>query len=97
MSGAHDPRAISNAPYLIVISAASSYVTSRRHDFAADFPNPGDGLCAIDVYHAPETVHDSASNHDISVAAKSVLDKCVLIEIKKGGSVPSGGVVRGVG
>ena len=45
----------------------------------------------------PETVHDSASNHDISVAAKFVLDNCVLIEIKKGGSVPIGGVVRRVG
>ena len=45
----------------------------------------------------PETVHDSASDHDISVAAKLVLDKCVLIDIKKGGSVPMGGVVRRVG
>ena len=45
----------------------------------------------------PETDHDSASNHDISVAAKFILDKCVLIEIRKGGSVPIGGEVRRVG
>ena len=70
---------------------------SRHQDFVADFPNPGDGLCAIDVYQTPETVHDSASNRDISIAAKFVLDTCVLIEVKKGGSVPMGGVVRGVG
>ena len=70
---------------------------SRHQDFIADFPNPGDGLCAIDVDQTPDTVHDSASNQDISAAAKFVLDTCVLIEIKKGGSVPIGGVVSRVG
>lgn len=42
--------------------------------------NLDDGRCAIDINHMQVVVHDAATNCEISVAVKSVLDKCVFKE-----------------
>lgn len=65
---------------------------------AAEFFQSDDGLCAIDVNHMQYIVHDTATNHDISAAAKSVLDKCVFRDgAKTVGNIPIGGSLGYVG
>ncbi|KAF6231455.1 hypothetical protein HO173_010416 [Letharia columbiana] len=57
-----------------------------------------DGLCAIDIDHMIKVVLDTATNHEISAAAKSILDKCVLRdEPKKQGNTPIGGYRNYIG
>ena len=96
---ARDPRAPLSAPYRIVTLAASSMSCAFASHILliADFSKPGDGLCAIDVTQRVNHDHDTASNHDISVAAKSILDQCVFREIRRGGPIPIGGAFRYLG
>ena len=63
--------------------------------FLADFPYPVDGLCAVEVVHSRSVIHDTASNQDISVATKAVIDSCVYREV--GIRRHLGGVIRHVG
>lgn len=61
--------------------------------------SPADGLCAIDVNHTIGTatdITDAASNAEISLAAKIVLDSCVLID-ERTALRRSGGMIRGLG
>lgn len=66
--------------------------------FAANSSHADEGLCAIDVDHMKNFDFEIATNHDISAAAKSVLDKCVFRDVtKKTGYMPIGGNYPGVG
>lgn len=56
-----------------------------------------DGLCAIDVDIMNSFGSDTATNHDISTAAKSILDKCVFRDVTKTVYESIGGVYPGVG
>ncbi|KAM0802355.1 hypothetical protein BDR22DRAFT_887592 [Usnea florida] len=57
-----------------------------------------DGFCAIDVDRMAHYDSDTATNHDISTAAKSVLDKCVFRDVtRKIGYESVGGIQPGVG
>ena len=53
-----------------------------------------DGLCAIEVNHNKHCEHDTATNQDISTAARSILDDCVFREKPL---VPVGGFKQNVG
>lgn len=56
-----------------------------------------DGLCAVDIYHMSRVFHDTATNHEISAAAKLILDKCVFRDPRRRGNVPIGGYLPYVG
>lgn len=102
---ARDGWATLSVPYRIVTSAVSSTLhvlvsccLGGSLWFAANLPNPDDGLCAIDIDHMKKVVLDTATNHEISAAAKSILDRCVLRdESKKHGNTPIGGYLNYIG
>ena len=97
---AHEAKAILSAHYHIVTLAASSTFQPRRHEyyFSLTLRVQGDGLCAVDVIHMYSVVHDTASNHDISVATKAVMDQCVFVETRgPRPRTPFGGLIKNVG
>ena len=66
--------------------------------FAANSSHADDGFCAIDVDIMNNFDSDTATNHDISTAARSVLDKCVFRDVtKKMVHESIGGINSGVG
>lgn len=55
------------------------------------------GDCYIDVIHGVRVNQDEATHHEISTAAKKVLDSCVMRDPTKRFSRPIGGRLSGIG
>lgn len=85
-------------PYRYLSGKFSATRIVVQYSSAADISNLDDGLCAVDISHMNEAIHDTATNHEISVAAKSVLDKCVFRDgTKAAGHIAIGGYLAHVG
>ena len=85
-------------PYRYLSSKFNVSASASRVLSFADFASPGDGLCAVDVNHMNSVVQDTASNIDISVATKALLEKCVFVETRgPRPRVPVGGIISNVG
>ena len=99
---AREQRVSLSVPHRIATSAASSALQNLLSGslLATDLLTPDDGLCAIDINHMKQVIHDAAANHAISAAAKSILHKCVFRDTAKGSSykgLPIGGDLAYVG
>ena len=85
-------------PYRYLSGEISPVYFSSITPFAANSSHADDGLCAIDVDTMNNFDSDTATNHDISTAAKSVLNKCVFEDrTRKTGYESPGGILPGVG
>ena len=70
-------------PYRYLSGKISLVYLSDITPVAANFSHADDGLCAIDVDIMNSFDSDTATNQDISTAAKSVLDKCVFRDVTR--------------
>ena len=85
-------------PYRYLSGKISPVYLSSITPFTANSSHADDGLCAIDVDIMQNFDSDTATNHDISTAAKSVLDKCVFRDVTRTRVHESvGGIQNGVG
>ena len=85
-------------PYRYLSGKISPVYLSNITPVAANSSHADDGLCAIDVDIMNNFDSDTATNHDISTAAKSILDKCVFRDVtRKTVHESAGGFNPGVG
>ena len=85
-------------PYRYLSGKTSPVYLSRIIPFDANSSHADDGFCAIDVEIMNSFDFDTATNRDISTAAKSVLDKCVFRDAtRKTVHESVGGFYPGVG
>lgn len=101
--GYHLPRASCEEVWGKIPTDSEVFTFGARNKGYFERPLPyrylsSDGLCAVDIIHMYAVVHDTASNHDISVATKAVLDQCVFVETEgPRPRIPVGGMIKNVG